>query len=105
MALSLTTADDGSRRSVDVGDRVTVSLPENPTTGYRWQLRSSGEPVLEVQDDSFQTAAGPPGAGGVRRWRFRAGQEGTADLEIDYQRSWEKRAAQTFRLRVRVKPR
>src|SRR3954467_15716513 len=96
---------NGGAVEVVLSESFELQLPENRTTGYRWHLRSSGEPVLEVQDDSFQTAAGPPGAGGVRRWRFRAGQEGTADLEIDYQRSWEKRAAETFRLRVRVKPR
>jgi inhibitor of cysteine peptidase len=103
--LQVTKDQNGGAIEVALGESFEIQLPENPTTGYRWHLRSSGEPVLEVQDDSFQTAAAPPGAGGVRRWRFRAGQEGTADLEIEYKRSWEQGRADTFRLSVRVKPR
>jgi inhibitor of cysteine peptidase len=96
---------NGDAVEVAPGESFEIQLPENPTTGYRWHIRSPGEPVLEVQDDSFQASAIVPGAGGVRCWRFRAAQEGTADLEMDYKRSWEKGRADSFRIHVRVKPR
>jgi inhibitor of cysteine peptidase len=103
--LQVTKNQSGGAVEVVLGESFEIQLPENPTTGYRWQLRSSGEPILEVQDDSFQPTTDRPGAGGMRRWRFRAGQEGATNLQIEYRRSWEKAAVETFQISVRVKPR
>ncbi len=95
----------GGEVEVSLGDSFEVRLPENPTTGYRWALHSSGGPSLEIQEDTFEgQGGGDLGAGGVHRWRFRTVQEGTADLVMEYRRSWEKRAAETFRVTIRVKP-
>lgn len=80
-----------------------VELPENPTTGYRWQLASELGTALQLEDDSFQAGnEAVCGAGGVRRWRFRAGSEGATELAIHRRRSWEHRAAETFNVTIRV---
>jgi len=87
-----------------VGQTVEISLSENPTTGYRWELKTAGEPVCAARGDSFD--APPPGIGksGTRRWRFEAVAQGTGDIELAYRRAWEqdKPPAETFRLTVRV---
>ena len=95
----------GGELEIERGESFEVELPENPTTGYRWHPRSSGAPLLELEDDSFHASGGLYGAGGLRRWRFRAVQEGSADLELEYRRSWEARAAESFKVAVRVRPR
>ena len=36
--MELTDADTGAEHSLDVGQELVVRLPENRTTGYRWDL-------------------------------------------------------------------
>jgi inhibitor of cysteine peptidase len=96
---------DSSPREIAVrpGDTFEIEFPENPTTGYRWHLSSSNEPVLELQDDSFQPAGGTAcGAGGLRRWRFQATQAGSTTLDLQYRRPWEQQPAQTTQIAVHV---
>src|SRR5437660_4307603 len=73
----------GSELNLEIGESLELRLPENPTTGYRWQLRSSGSPVLELMEDSPSPAGEAVGAGRVRRWVFRAAQAGLARLELE----------------------
>jgi inhibitor of cysteine peptidase len=98
-------AMNGGEVQVGLDESFEVRLPENPTTGYGWRLDSSGAPAVEVQEDDFEPPKASLGAGGVRRWRFRAVQEGVADLRLEYRREWEQRAARTFTVTVRVKRR
>ena len=93
----------GSELNLEVGESLELRLPENPTTGYRWQLRSSGSPVLELMEDSPSPAGEAVGAGRVRRWVFRAAQAGLARLELEQRRSWERQAVDSFNVAIRVK--
>jgi inhibitor of cysteine peptidase len=96
-------ADNGGKKELRVGDQFEVALPENPTTGYRWQLHTPVGPVLEVEDDSFVgSAPGLIGAGGLRSWRFRALKAGLAHLTIDNRRSWEPAPIGTFEVTIEV---
>lgn len=98
-------ADNGGKKELRVGDLIEVSLPENPTTGYRWQLHSPVSPVLEAEADTF---AGPQsgliGAGGVHRWRFKAVKAGVVRLTIDSRRSWEPAPVATFAVTIDAAP-
>src|SRR5271163_1999648 len=97
--LQITKDRSGSNVEVKLGESFEVELSENPTTGYRWQLLSTGGSVIEPEDDSYQPLGGnSPGGGGIRRWRFRTLKEGVVDVEMEYRRSWEKQPAQTFRV-------
>jgi len=95
---------NGGQVEILLGDSFEVQLAENPTTGYRWLLHSTQGRTIEIQEDSFQARGGAIGAGGIRRWRFRASETGPADLEFEYRKSWEKKAVETFKVAVRVKP-
>jgi inhibitor of cysteine peptidase len=87
--VTLTMADNG--RAVDAGaaDEVVLHLPENPTTGYRWQLERAAD-ALELTSDTYHPA--PPiqfGSGGMREFRFRKTAPGTARLELKHWQAWE----------------
>jgi inhibitor of cysteine peptidase len=86
--LNLTTADAGTKRSAAVGDEVTVSLAENPTTGYRWQP-AIDKAMLAPVDDTFEPASDATGAGGTRRLTFKVLHDGATELRLRKVRSWQ----------------
>ena len=75
------------------GDVLLIRLPENPTTGYRWQFSQSGSGALQVSEDRFEahphSDAAAPGANGLRVIRFNATQRGQVRVEASEQRSWQ----------------
>ena len=89
-----------------VGEAFEVRLPENPTTGFRWNFSSSGEPACELLDNSFEIVADRPGRGGSHSWQFRVAQAGHGIIELVYRRSWErdKTPARKFALHVYTYP-
>jgi len=88
-----------------VGEVVEISLAENPTTGFRWDLEVKPEPACTLANSTFEPATGPPGKGGTHRWQFRAVHPGTGEIVLAYRRPWERIAspAQTFKLSLRVR--
>ncbi len=83
------------------GQNLIVSLPSNPTTGYRWAIQDSAGGVLrslgpEVyhSSDNGQLL----GSGGQSTWRFQAFEQGTGRLRLTSQQPWEPEAepAQSF---------
>jgi inhibitor of cysteine peptidase len=96
-------SQNGGEVEVALGQQIELRLGENPTTGYRWHLRSKIEPVLAVHEDTFASSGTGVGAGGIRCWRFQAAQEGTARVELENRRSWEKRMIDEFAVNIRVK--
>lgn len=67
---------------------MVVRLPENPTTGYRWQI-ASDDSCLRLDDDRFEGAQSPRGAGGARVLVFEAVRAGSVSLQLLKSRSWE----------------
>jgi inhibitor of cysteine peptidase len=99
----LGTADDGQSFAVDRAERIVIELPENPTTGYRWSLRSKVEPVLRLDRDSFQSAADSrPGAGGNRHFEFTAAATGSARILLWNWREWEGEGSVALRYSVTI---
>lgn len=72
-----------------IGEKTTVSLKENPTTGYTWNV--SVTDGLKIVNDTF---IGPEnkqivGAGGVHEWILEATAPGNQTFTGVYRRSWE----------------
>lgn len=95
---------DGETVSLRVGDTVTVTLSENPTTGYRWIVRASAEGVCDVLQDVYRPTIGRVGAGGTHMWQLRAARSGAGRLDLACLRPWEAGRApvSTFTLYLRV---
>jgi inhibitor of cysteine peptidase len=76
---------------VQAGERFTIELESNATTGYSWVF---GEPLDEatlrlVISDYITPNTGLTGAGGTQVWVFEALQSGTTTVKFEYKRSWE----------------
>jgi inhibitor of cysteine peptidase len=99
----LTREDAGGRRSVRVGERIEVRLPERPTTGYRWQPDIDASALRQV-DDRFEGEAAPRGAGGVRTLVFEPLRPGSARLRLESRRAWEREAVDEFVVDLEITP-
>jgi len=78
-----------------VGQNLTLSLPSNPSTGYRWAIQDSAGGVLhrmgrEVYSNPNNDAV--VGSAGVSTWRFQAFTSGTGRLRLTSQQPWEPEA-------------
>lgn len=77
-----------------VGDRLKFSAPENPTTGYQWQIQ---QPLAHTTSTSTYVAdkapAGMVGVGGTRHMEFIAQSAGQEQISLAYLRAWEKDVA------------
>ena len=82
-AVPLGARDDGRRLELRVGQQFTLELRANLSTGWSWQVVSSGEPVIrQLGEPSFTEDSHKAGAGGTLRYEFRAEQAGAATLGI-----------------------
>ena len=81
----------GTTIRAKVGDRITVTLRENPTTGYKWEMKLG--PGLTLVGDEFVGPSPSPsplmGAGGTHSWVFRVDKAGTLTLTGLYVRPLE----------------
>jgi inhibitor of cysteine peptidase len=103
----LTEADAGSMVELRRGDRLSISLGGNPTTGYSWQVAAVDERVLAPAGEPGYRASSPAiGGGGSFTFGFQAVAAGSTALRLVYRRPWEKRRrpAQTFAVAVTVEP-
>ncbi|WXL24518.1 protease inhibitor I42 family protein [Ectopseudomonas mendocina] len=79
-----------------VGQQFILTLPSNPTTGFRWKMLDAGAPVLEKLGPEVYTNpedTGLVGSGGISTWRFRVANEGKAELKLAYSQPWEPNVA------------
>lgn len=71
---------------------LTLTLDENPTTGYSWAYTMAPEGILALDHDAFfssQTSANVVGAGGQHTWTFKVLTMGCVRLTFRYYRPWE----------------
>ena len=77
-----------NNETVTAGSEITISLEENPTTGYEWNVTSSTG--LEYVNDTYiAPETGLVGAGGVHVWEYIAAEEGAGEFSAIYKRPWE----------------
>ncbi|WP_407295851.1 protease inhibitor I42 family protein [Stutzerimonas zhaodongensis] len=92
--------------SLQSGQMLIVSLPSNPTTGYRWTLREiSNEQLKSLGPEVFSSPKTDLiGGDGLSTWRFEAAEAGNGRLYLTYQRPWETDAepAGLFDCRIEV---
>jgi inhibitor of cysteine peptidase len=91
---------NGRTLDVRIGDCIELELPDNPTTGYRWRVVTSGEPVCEKTAERFVADGSKPGAPGLLRCEFRVLTPGKARIQLDSKRSWSSAVERSFTLDV-----
>ncbi|MBH0781620.1 protease inhibitor I42 family protein [Nocardia bovistercoris] len=108
LALVVTEADDGSRRNLAIDQRLTVALPADPSTGYRWRLAHLDPTIVRPigHPDSGEDSAvpEPPGSAGIETWTFTGNAVGSGPLVMEYARPWEHDVlpARTFTVTIEV---
>lgn len=86
-----------------VGQTFEVTLKETSTSGYLWRVGvvpESMELLESLLDPPSRTS--PVGAGGQRRFLFRASNPGTFTLTFELRREWEKEPFRDYVVRVEV---
>jgi inhibitor of cysteine peptidase len=105
-----TAAASGTTVSAAVGERITIKLDENPSTGYRWDLKLS--PGLKLVTSTFLGSSLSPspspaivGAGGVHSWLIVVEKPGASTITGAYFRPWESasKSAARFALTIDAK--
>ena len=89
------------------GQNLTLSLPSNPTTGYRWAIQDSAGGILRSLSPEVYSSTDNGqllGSGGQSTWRFQAFATGNGRLRLTSQQPWEPEAepAQTFDCQITV---
>jgi inhibitor of cysteine peptidase len=76
---------------IPAGQTFTISLPANPTTGYRWTLAKEPDTrILTKAGHEYEPEKpGRVGSGGREKWKFKASGTGRATISMQYVRSWE----------------
>lgn len=100
-------AESECPQRLQVGQSLTLALPSNPTTGYRWLVQNPASNVLRSLGPEVYSApedAEIVGSAGISTWRFEARAAGEGHLVLVYQQPWapEVRPVQTFDCAVQV---
>ncbi len=105
MVQFLTEADDGRCISLAPDEELQLSLPENPTSGYGWDLETAPGPVLEPLGDAFREGASAVGSGGRVEFGFRGRHPGAVTLCLRQWRPWagEDSVIARYQLQIQVK--
>jgi inhibitor of cysteine peptidase len=93
---------------LDKGQQLILSLPSDPTTGYRWVVRENAAAVLKSLGPEVYSAgdgAELVGADGHSIWRFSALRTGQALLQLAYIQPWDAAAepARRFNCPIQVR--
>ncbi|MBF8721341.1 MULTISPECIES: protease inhibitor I42 family protein [Pseudomonas] len=101
-------AESECPQQLQVGQNLTLTLPSNPSTGYRWLVQNPAPEVLQsMGPEVYNTPeeAGIVGSAGTSTWRFLAKASGEGHLILVYQQPWapEVRPVQTFDCAIQVR--
>ena len=94
--------DNGREIHVPAGETLELVLPEVSGTGFKWVLMSSGAPILLLEKEDHVSSEKMPGSQRMHCWQFKALQAGTARIELNYARTWERRPVRSFTLEIRI---
>ena len=102
MARPLNEQNNGDEVRAQVGDTLAISLPENATTGYRWEPDTLDAHILQLQDSGGNYPSGPPGSGGTAHFQVKVLAAGHTTLSFKQWRSWQGEAGIIKRFSVKV---
>jgi inhibitor of cysteine peptidase len=80
--------NDGGTYTFKPGEHIEITLVENPTTGYSWNMTIPAGLIL-LSDEFIAPDTGLAGAPGMHVWLFEAATPGTYTVKGKYIRPWE----------------
>lgn len=105
--LQLNESASGQQIEAHVGQTIRISLSENPSTGFRWNIEKHDPAILALQSNEYESAADAViGQPGTRHMVFVAQKPGSTVLDLAYYRPWEhvEKTATWFQIIVQVIP-
>ncbi len=78
------------------GKTFTITLEENPSTGYAWTVDISDKTVVSLENEEYRQEPGSEdiaGAGGLKVLTFKGLKKGTAAITLVYERGFEEGSA------------
>lgn len=76
--------------NISTGDKITVKLCSNASTGFAWAYEMTGDAAIKEEDHDFEEPEGDMvGAAGVEVWTFEGTEKGTAVISMEYSQPWE----------------
>lgn len=106
MIVPINETSNGATVRIFKGQTLSLTLGENPSTGYRWAIEDYKPSVLELTDQIFKPGSNnAPGASGKKIYDFLGKKIGESDLLIQLIRPWEDnvKPLKTFTLKIVVK--
>jgi inhibitor of cysteine peptidase len=107
--VQLSDPDNGAVVNLTRGGKLIIALASNPSTGFSWYLGERAEPGLELVDGPRYVPPGSTqpvlGAPGTEVFTFNATEVGTAQIVLEYRRSFEPDLppSKTFRVTAEVR--
>jgi inhibitor of cysteine peptidase len=87
---AITEDDTGKTINLENGETFYLKLPENPSTGYRWELNlTQGLNILSDEYIQDPAPEGYTGVSGTHQWKIKAIAEGSQQIKGIYKRPWE----------------
>ncbi len=82
-------SDPGRTIEVQNGNRFTIELASNATTGYSWDFAMPVDSAYIKMVTTYYTSpqTGLVGAGGIQGWVFETVQPGSTVITLEYKRS------------------
>jgi inhibitor of cysteine peptidase len=88
--IELGQADNGKLIELHREQKLAIRLPENPTTGYLWNIVSYNKEIIALESSVFSSApSSGVGGSGERTFVFKATNIGTTQLQMKHWQSWE----------------
>ena len=104
--IEVVTAYDKAEVSAKVGDVIKITLNENTSTGYSWQIIDLPQQVELTEEQVIDdNPAGLVGAAHLKVFEFMIKESGALKIKLNYTRVWEKNTdnVKNFELIVKSK--
>lgn len=104
--IEVVTAYDKAEVSAKVGDVIKITLNENTSTGYSWQIINLPQQVELTEEQVIDdNPAGLVGAAHLKVFEFMIKESGALKIKLNYTRVWEKNTdnVENFELIVKSK--
>lgn len=104
--LVLSELDDGRIVQAHVGDRLTVTLPRNDSTGYQWSIKHADSAIVRMTESHTlppEFSAAIVGSAGRVEFLFDVVAAGEGWIELKKWRHWEGSSSVVRRFRISLR--